>query len=139
MKNFNKNLLFIILLMIFWVSRILSLEIAGSSTIQPIMQKIGKLYQEMTGIEVNVKGGGSGYGAMSTIQGVVDIGTCSRDLKDEERRDGLIQVTIGIDGIALIVNSQNPLADITTEQVVGLFTGNENCGKRRGKVDEGII
>ena len=76
-----QKILFVLLLILHISPMINGLEIAGSSTIQPIVTKAGILFSKKTGIMVNVRGGGSGFGAKSTINGLIDIGTCSRDLK----------------------------------------------------------
>ena len=60
----------------------------------------------------------------STIDGSYDIGMASRELKDEELSGGLVPQVIATDGIAVIVNKENPTDELTTEQVYNIYTGN---------------
>lgn len=127
------------LIFIFISYSVSSIDIVGSSTIQPITTRAGKVFTEMTGIPISVSGGGSGFGAKSAIDGSADIGACSRDLKQEEIDAGLVNYTIGLDGIAIIVNGQNPLDSITTEQAVAIFTGAISSWLSINQVDDDIV
>ena len=62
-------------------------------------------------------------GVTSAIDGICDIGMASRELKDSELEAGVTPTVIAMDGIAVIVNNENPVANLTTEQVGGIFTG----------------
>ena len=66
---------------------------------------------------------GSGSGIEAVKNGTADIGLASRGLKDEEKADGLTETVIALDGIAVIVNAQNKVADLTVEQIAKIFTG----------------
>ena len=66
---------------------------------------------------------GSGSGIEAVKNGTADIGLASRSLKDEEKADGLTETVIALDGIAVIVNAQNKVADLTVEQIAKIFTG----------------
>ena len=116
-----------------------SINIVGSSTIQPIVTQAGQVFSEKTGIPILVSGGGSGLGAKSAIDGSADIGACSRDLKQAELDAGLVNHTIGLDGIAIIVNGENPLDSVTTEQVVDIFTGEIPNWISLNQIDDEII
>ena len=59
----------------------------------------------------------------SAIEGACDIGMASRDLKDTELEKGVVSTTIAMDGIAVVVNHENPVEDLTTEQVMKIYTG----------------
>ena len=59
----------------------------------------------------------------STLDGSYDIGMASRELKDTELESGLVPTVIAMDGIAIIVNPENPITDITSEQVMQIYTG----------------
>ena len=73
------------------------------------------------GITVNYTGSGSGAGITGAQEGTCDIGLASRDLKDTET--GVKQITVAKDGIAIIVNPENPVADLSVEQIAQLATG----------------
>ena len=73
------------------------------------------------GVTINYTGSGSGAGVTGAQDGTCDIGLASRDLKDEET--GVKQITVAKDGIAIIVNPQNPVADLSLEQIAALATG----------------
>lgn len=121
------------------VPPLVSLDIAGSSTVQPIVSEAGKIFGERSGTIVTVRGGGSSYGAERAIDGSVDIGTCSRDLKQKEIDAGLLHFTIGLDGIAIIVNGENPIGGLRADQVVQIFTGEITNWISLNGVDDEII
>lgn len=96
--------------------------VAGSSSVTPVMEKLIEAFKAVnSGIDVTVQQSDSTVGISSAMQGVCDIGMSSRELKDGE--DGLIATKIAIDGIAVVVNKSNPVADLTKEQVRRIFTG----------------
>lgn len=72
---------------------------------------------------VSVEGGGSGAGVEAASNGTADIGLASRALKDEETASGLSGTTLALDGIAIIVNADNAVTDLTVEQIAAIFTG----------------
>ena len=73
------------------------------------------------GVTINYTGSGSGAGVTGAQDGTCDIGLASRDLKDDET--GVTQITVAKDGIAIIVNPNNPVADLSIEQIAQIFTG----------------
>jgi phosphate transport system substrate-binding protein len=99
-----------------------ALEISGSSTIQPIVEKLIPLYTAQGGEAVNLKGGGSGAGIKNASSGASQIGMASRSLKDEEKAV-LKHTTIGIDALAIVVNQNNPVAGLSKAQLVDLYSG----------------
>ncbi len=66
---------------------------------------------------------GSGTGIEAVLNGTCDIGLSSRTLTDEETAEGLVGTTLALDGIAIIVNANNPVADLTIEEIAAIFTG----------------
>ena len=100
------------------------INIAGSTSIQELAEQLGEAFGEVTsgGVLVNVQGGGSGAGVTSATDGVADIGTVSRELKDDEK-GGLNEYTIAVDAIALVVNPNNTVENLTSEQVTAIFKG----------------
>lgn len=97
--------------------------ITGASTIAPILQKVAeRLEQRDPSLRIEVETGGTGRGIKDTREGTNDIGMASRDLTEEEQRD-IDPVLIAHDGVALIVHATNPIAELTREQVIALYTG----------------
>lgn len=97
--------------------------VAGSSSVAPIMEKLVEAYQKINGqAEIEVQMNDSTAGMKGTIEGICDIGMASRALKDSEKRE-LTSITIANDGIAVIVNTENPVNDLTSAQIKDIFTG----------------
>ena len=74
-------------------------------------------------VQVDVQQSDSTTGVNNAIEGLCDIGMASRDLKDSELESGVTGTQICIDGIAVIVNNENSLEELTSEQVLQIFTG----------------
>jgi len=100
-----------------------TISVAGSTTILPIAEVAGEEYMTaFPGTHILVSGMGSSAGIEAVTNGTADIGTSSRNLKPTES-DELVDTPIAHDGIAVIVNSKNPVTDITTEQLRAIYTG----------------
>lgn len=84
------------------------------------------------GVTITYDATGSGTGIESVGNGSCDIGLASRDLTDDEKASGLEQTTIAIDGIAVIVNADNPLDDISLDQISSVYTGETSNWKDLG-------
>lgn len=99
--------------------------LAGSTSVAPVMGKIAEAYMKLNkDVDVEVQEGGSSAGMTSAIEGACDIGMASREVKASEIEKGLTSTTIAIDGIAVIVNKDNTLADdLTSEQIKGIYLG----------------
>lgn len=98
--------------------------VAGSSSVAPVMEKLKEAYAEANAnVEVEIQTSDSTTGMTSTIDGICDIGMASRALKDSETEAGLTATEIAIDGIAVIVNNENPVEDLTSEQVKSIYVG----------------
>ena len=111
--------------------------VAGSSTVQPVAEIAGQAFEKRhPSVHVDVQGGGSSVGISSARSGLSDIGTVSRALKPDE--GDLTATTIGLDGIAIIVNAKNPMAAITRDQVVSVYTGATTRWKALGWEDHAI-
>ncbi len=101
-----------------------TVTVAGSSSVTPVMEKLAEAYEAVNGnATVQVQQSDSSTGMTNAIEGVCDIGMASREVKDSELEQGLTSTTIAMDGIAVIVNNENPLTNITTEQVMQIYTG----------------
>ena len=98
--------------------------VAGSSSITPVMEKLKEGYEAVNpNAEIEIQQSDSTTGMESTINGICDIGMASRELKDSETEAGLKGQEIALDGIAVIVNNENSMSDITTDQVKDIYTG----------------
>lgn len=98
--------------------------IAGSSSVTPVMEKLSDAYKKLNAnVTIEINQSDSSTGITSAADGKCDIGMSSRDLKDTELAKGLTSTKIAIDGIAVIVNNENPLDNITTEQVKAIYKG----------------
>jgi phosphate transport system substrate-binding protein len=100
------------------------ITVAGSSSVSPVMEKLIEAYKALypdADIELNTSD--STTGVTNAIEGVCDIGMASRALKDEELSQGVTGTVIATDGIAVIVNLENPIENLTTEQVQGIYMG----------------
>lgn len=97
-----------------------TLTITGSTSVQPLMQTLAAAYEEKNGdVVINVGGGGSSVGVSDVQSGKSDIGMTSRELKSSET--GVISQKIADDGIALIVNKNCTVTDVTTAEVKALY------------------
>ena len=101
-----------------------TITLAGSTSVSPVMEVLADEYKALnSGVTIEIQQTGSGAGIQSTIEGVCDIGMASRALEDEEAAEGLESQTIALDGIAVIVNNDNAVEDLTTEQIMNIFIG----------------
>ena len=98
--------------------------VAGSSSVTPVMEKLKEGYETVnSAAEIEIQQSDSTTGVESAISGVCDIGMASRELKDSETSEGVTGQEIALDGIAVIVNTENPMKDITSAQVKDIYTG----------------
>ena len=98
--------------------------VAGSSSVTPVMEKLKEAYAAVNpDVEIEVQQSDSTTGMNSAIEGVCDIGMASRDLKDSELEAGLTSTVIAMDGIAVVVNNESPVTELTSENVKDIFTG----------------
>jgi phosphate transport system substrate-binding protein len=98
--------------------------VAGSSSVAPMMEKLKEAYQAINpNATIEIQQSDSTTGMTSAIEGICDIGMASRELKDSEKEKGLHATVIAIDGIAVIVNPENSVSGLTTEQVRKIYTG----------------
>ena len=98
--------------------------VGGSSSVTPVMEKLIEAYKKINAnVTIELQQSDSTTGMTQAGDGTVDIGMASRELKDSEKSKGLKGTKIAIDGIAVIVNKDNSLDSITSEQVKSIFTG----------------
>lgn len=98
--------------------------IAGSTSVAPVMEVLAEEYMKINkDVNIEIQQSGSSAGMTSAIADACDIGMASRDVKDSELSEGLIQTTIAMDGIAVIVNKDNSIDNLTSEQIMKIYTG----------------
>ncbi|MDD3334539.1 MAG: substrate-binding domain-containing protein [Eubacteriales bacterium] len=98
--------------------------VAGSSSVTPVMEKLKEAYAALNpNAEIEIQQSDSTTGMQSAIDGVCDIGMASRALKDSETEAGLTGITIAQDGIAIIVNTANPVETMSVDEIEQIFVG----------------
>ena len=98
--------------------------VAGSSSVTPVMEKLKEAYVAVnSGAEIEIQESDSTTGMTAAMDGTCDIGMASRELKVSETEQGLTATTIAMDGIAVVVNLDNPTANLTSDQVKGVYVG----------------
>jgi phosphate transport system substrate-binding protein len=100
------------------------ITVAGSSSVTPVMEKLAEAYKALNPqATIEVQQSDSTTGVTSAIQGVCDIGMASRELKDSETSQGVKAQVIAMDGIAVIVNKDNGINGLTSDQVKSIYVG----------------
>ena len=98
--------------------------VAGSSSVTPLMEKLKEAYTKVnSNANIEVQQSDSTTGITSAAEGICDIGMASRELKDEETKENLTATEIARDGIAVVVNNDNDIDELTSDQVKAIFTG----------------
>ena len=111
--------------------------VAGSSSVSPVMEKLAEGYMALnSNVKIEIQTSDSTTGMTSAIDGVCDIGMASRALKDSEAAE-LTATVIAQDGIAVIVNNNNPVQGMTSEQVKSIFN-RRNADLERGRVRRSV-
>ena len=96
----------------------------GSTSMADVMGVLTETYREVQpGVTVNYSGTGSGSGIEGVLAGTCDIGLSSRELKDSETEQGAVAHVVALDGVAVIVNPENSVVDLTVEQIADIYTG----------------
>lgn len=112
----------------------------GSTSMEKVIGALGESFMEAnsgTTFTYNPTGSGSGIQAVSEDR--CDIGLSSRALKDDEKASGLKETIVALDGIAIIVNPQNPVKDLSLEQIAKIYTGEITNWKDVGGEDAEIV
>lgn len=118
-----------------------SLSLAGSTTVQPLAELLAEAFMaENAGVEITVTGGGSSVGVKSAVDDSADLGMASREVKDSELAEtpALVSTAIASDGVAVVVHPDNPVAELTLEQVAKIFSGEITNWSEVGGNDEMI-
>lgn len=116
-----------------------SVSMDGSTSMEKVIGILGESFQNDTGIAFTYNPTGSGSGIKAVSEGRCDIGLSSRKLKDEEKASGLMETVIAYDGIAIIVNPDNPIKNLSLTDIVGIYTGKITNWSQVGGKDEEIV
>jgi phosphate transport system substrate-binding protein len=113
------------------------ITINGSTSVQPLAEELAQAFKgKNPDVTIDIQGGGSGVGIKSTLDGVVDIGMSSRELKEEEK--SLKEFRLAVDGIAVIINPANEVSNLTMEEIRKIYAGEisdwSEVGGKNGKI-----
>ena len=111
----------------------------GSTSMNKVIGALGEVFESDTGITVTYNATGSGAGIQAVEEGRCDIGLSSRNLKTQEEANGLEGTILAYDGIAVIVNPDNPVSDLDVETIVKIYTGEIKNWKEVGGNDAEIV
>lgn len=112
----------------------------GSTSMEKVIGALGEAFeQDNPGMTFTYNPTGSGSGITAVAEGRCDIGLSSRSLKEEEKEQGLTETVLALDGIAIIVNPDNPISDMDLETVAGIYTGEITNWKDVGGSDLEIV
>ena len=101
-----------------------NLSLNGSTSVSPLMEKLAEAYRAINpDVTIDIQQTGSGAGITATADGTCEIGMSSRALKDEELSQGITEEQIALDGIAVIVNKDNGIEGLTSDQIRQIFVG----------------
>ncbi len=100
-----------------------TIEVVGSTSVTPVMEKLAEKYQELnSGVTINITSNGSSAGMTAAMDGTADLGMASRELKEEESA-ALESKAIAMDGIAVIVNPESSIEEVSLETIKGIYLG----------------
>ena len=111
----------------------------GSTSMEKVIGALGEAFQNDTGINFTYNPTGSGSGIKAVQEGRCDIGLSSRDLKASEKEAGLRGTVLAYDGIAVIVNTENPVNDLSLETIAQIYTGEITNWSELGGNDDPIV
>ena len=112
----------------------------GSTSMESVVKALAEAFMEQNpDVTVNYSGTGSGTGIQAAIDGTVDLGLASRALKDEEKSNGAVENIVALDGVAVVVNPENGVTDLTVEQIAQIFTGEITNWSELGGSDGQIV
>ncbi|TCL58247.1 phosphate ABC transporter substrate-binding protein (PhoT family) [Allofournierella massiliensis] len=112
----------------------------GSTSVEKVIGALGEAFMEANpSVDVTYDPTGSGAGVTGAADGTLDIGLSSRALKDEEKAQGLKETTFALDGIAIVVNTENTVEDLSLEQIAKLATGEITNWSEVGGPDAPVV
>ena len=117
-----------------------SVSTDGSTSMEKVIRALGETFtKDNPDVNFTYNPTGSGSGITAVAEGRCDIGLSSRALKDDEKAQGLKETILALDGIAVIVNPENPVADLTVEQIASIYKGEIKSWKDVGGNDGEIV
>lgn len=117
-----------------------SVSTDGSTSMEKVIGILGESFKNDTGIAFTYNPTGSGSGIKAVSEGRCDIGLSSRNLKNEEKASGLMETVLAYDGIAMIVNPDNPIQNLSLKDIAGIYTGKiTNWSQVGGKNEEIVV
>ena len=112
----------------------------GSTSMKSVIGALGESFQNAnSGVTFTYNPTGSGSGIQAVSEGRCDIGLASRGLKDDEKSSGLTETVLAYDGIAVVVSPENPVSDLTLQQIADIYTGKITNWKDVGGNDAEIV
>ena len=112
----------------------------GSTSMEKVIGALGESFMSANaGVTFTYNPTGSGSGIQAVSEGRCDIGLSSRALKDEEKASGLVGTVVALDGIAIIVNPENPVSDLSVDQIAAIYTGEITNWSEVGGNDAEIV
>ena len=112
----------------------------GSTSMKSVIGALGESFQNAnSGVTFTYNPTGSGSGIQAVSEGRCDIGLASRGLKDDEKSSGLTETVLAYDGIAVVVSPENPVSDLTIEQIADIYTGKITNWSEVGGSDAEIV
>ena len=112
----------------------------GSTSMEKVINSLGESFMAANkDVKFTYNPTGSGAGIEAVSNGSCDIGLASRALTDDEKAGGLTETIVALDGIAVIVNAENPVSDLTIEQIADIYTGKITNWKELGGADANIV
>ena len=112
----------------------------GSTSMEKVINSLGESYMAMNkDVKFTYNPTGSGSGIQAVSEGRCDIGLSSRALKDDEKASGLVETVVALDGIAIVVNPENPVSDLDVDTIAKIYTGEITNWKDVGGNDAEIV
>ena len=112
----------------------------GSTSMEKVIGSLGEAFELANeGVTFTYNPTGSGSGIKAVLDGRCDIGLSSRNLKDSEKEQGLTETVLALDGIAIVVNPENPVEDLSMEQIASIYKGEVTNWSEVGGIDGEIV
>lgn len=117
-----------------------TITMAGSTSMEKLANAVAESFMaKYPNVTVTAEFTGSSAGIESVLAGSVNIGNASRNLKDSEKESGAVENIVAIDGIAVVTDSANAVADLTKEQLISIYTGQTTNWSELGGADSAIV
>jgi len=114
--------------------------IVGSTSVEPVARMLAEAFMDKNqDVQIDIQGGGSTAGVQAAVDKTADIGTSSRNLKDEEKSHNLTETTIALDGVAVVVNPANTITDLKKDDIAKIYKKEITNWKEVGGPDKQIV